>query len=80
MPHYFFHVRRQDDSDPDAEGTSFDSLEAAKTDACNTLRELVAEELLAGRRSTLTAIEILDSKGNVLADISIDEAVIRPLR
>ena len=79
MPLFYFHLRRQDDFDPDTEGTTFDNLAFAKEDAGNTLRELVAEELRAGRRSDLTAIEIANNGGDIVAIISIDDAVLRPL-
>lgn len=79
MPLFFFHLRRQGMVETDPDGTSFKTLEDAVNDAHGTLRELVADELKAGKPSDIAGIEITDGDGNTVATVTIDEAVLKPL-
>ncbi|KQS86636.1 hypothetical protein ASG68_24255 [Rhizobium sp. Leaf453] len=79
MPLFFFNLRRQERHEIDHEGIAFDTLEDAREDAVNSLREIVADELRAGRSVDLTAIEIADNRGEIVAVVTIEEAVLKPL-
>ena len=78
MPLFFFHLRRQEHLEPDLEGITLSTIEDAKEEAALSLREFVADELRAGQ-SDISAIEIADSMGDVVATVTIDEAVLKPL-
>lgn len=79
MPIYFFHVRHDNGLHEDLDGKSFDSLQDAKADAAKTLQDVIANELRAAHPVDITGSEITDYTGKVIATVSVDEAVIRPL-
>jgi hypothetical protein len=79
VPLFFFHIRRQDDFEADVEGMTFDTLNDALSDATDSLREIVAEELRAGRPIDIVGIEIADTKGEVIKVVTVEDAVLKPL-
>ncbi len=80
MPLFFFHIRRTEGYEPDDEGVTFDSLEDAREDAVSSLREIVADELRTGRPADFTAMEIADNNGEIVAVVTVEEAVVERLR
>jgi hypothetical protein len=74
MPRYFFHISHADRRVEDPEGADFDVLDAAEQEAAATLRELIAAALLAGRPSTLEAIDVADNSGSTLTTIDLIDA------
>ena len=79
MPLFFFHVRHQDTLDQDFEGLTFDSLEEAAASASCNLREIVAEDLRAAQQIDIIGIEVTDASGNMLAMVTVEDAVLDPL-
>ncbi|KQT02813.1 hypothetical protein ASG42_25285 [Rhizobium sp. Leaf391] len=80
MPLFFFHLRRSEGYEADDEGVTFDTLEEAREDAVSSLREIVADELRSGGPADLTSMEITDNHGEVVAVVTVEEAVIESLR
>ena len=68
MPKYYFHIRDGQDLAPDPEGAEFESLEAARVEAINSARELVAQRILRGDVVDGQAFELTSEDGKV-ADI-----------
>ncbi|MDW5318510.1 DUF6894 family protein [Rhizobium sp. PL01] len=79
MPIYFFHVRNEEGTDEDLEGITFESVEAAKVSAAETLQEIIADELRAARKIEIGAIDITDATGTVVATVTIEDGVLQPL-
>ncbi len=79
MPVYFFHVKHDDGLDEDLEGMSFDGPEDAMASAADMLRDAIADELRAARQIDITAIEITDHTGTVVANVTVDDAVVSQL-
>jgi hypothetical protein len=74
MPRYFFHISHRDRRVEDPEGADFDVLDAAEQEAAATLRELIAAALVAGKPSTLEAIDVADNEGSTLSTIDLIDA------
>lgn len=79
MPVYFFHLKHDEGLDEDLEGISFDSTENAMASAADMLRDAIADELRAARQIDITAIEITDHTGTVVATVTVDDAVVSQL-
>ncbi len=79
MPLFFFNIRHDDVFEADQDGMIFESIEDAREMASSTLRQLVADQLLAARPTDVLAIDIADSKGIVLDTVTLDQAVLKPL-
>ena len=60
MPRFFFHVREGDKLIDDVEGSDHPSLAAARAEAVLSARELMANDILAGRKPTDSRFEIGD--------------------
>jgi hypothetical protein len=74
MPRYFFHLTHRDRRVEDPEGADFEFLDAAEQEAAATLRELIAAALVAGKPSTLEAIDVADDEGSTLTTIDLIDA------
>lgn len=75
MPRFFLHVFN-DTSALDTEGSELPDLEAARRDAVQGIRELIAEEIVAGRAvSRRHRIEIQDEHGKHLHTVSFGEVL-----
>ncbi|WP_156386513.1 hypothetical protein [Rhizobium sp. Leaf391] len=79
MPVYFFHLKHSESIDEDLEGISFDTLDDARSNASDTLRDLVAENLRAAQHIDISGIEITDPSGSVVAMVSLEDAVLSRL-
>lgn len=79
MPRFYFHVRHSEGCDEVLDGTHFEGIEEAKVDAMRCLREIVADNLRAAQPVDIAAMDIIDQRGVILATVSIDEAVLKPL-
>jgi len=68
MPRFFFHVRFVDNSViHDADGIQFRDLAAARADAANAVEGTTLQQRAAGEMLVMTAIEIADETGQVVA-------------
>lgn len=68
MPKYYFHIRDGQDLAHDPEGAEFETLEAARKEAANSARELLAQRLLRGDVIDGQAFELTTEDGDI-ADI-----------
>ncbi len=77
MPRYFLHVK-SDGSDllQDPDGQELDDLAAAKQEAIEAARELMAEDLRNGQALGLDRIMLIaDEAGNILLEVSFKDAL-----
>ena len=77
MPRYFFHVREETELSRDWEGQELPNLEAARREATNSAREMIAERMLHGGSVDDRVIEITDSEERVLARVDSAEVLFR---
>lgn len=75
MPRFYFHIRDGEDLEIDPQGTVFDSLEAAITDARMAAREILAEKLLNDEVIDGQCFEIADENGEVVEKMPFRSAV-----
>ena len=79
MVRFFFHIIHSDHRVEDPEGAEFKNLRAAQDEAAATLRDLIADALMEGKPSGLTAIEVADRQASVLVTIDIGSAISKVL-
>ncbi|TDR85306.1 DUF6894 family protein [Enterovirga rhinocerotis] len=65
MPRYFFHIRSPDMFMPDEVGIELRDLDAARAAAIQGARDIMAENLRAGRGVDHQRFEICDEAGNL---------------
>jgi hypothetical protein len=76
--HYFIHILTDEERIADPDGGEFPDLEAARAEACQTARELLANELIAGRTMPLGwRAQIVDREENVVSTLPFAELVPR---
>lgn len=75
MPKYFLHLRERENLLRDLEGAEFEDLNAARDEARQAIRDIVAEHIAAGQELRLRTIEICDDKGNHVATVSLAAAI-----
>ncbi|TWF47801.1 DUF6894 family protein [Neorhizobium alkalisoli] len=68
MPKYYFHIRDGQNLTLDPEGAEFENLEAARTEAINSARELLSHRILRGDVVDGQAFELTGEDGAV-ADV-----------
>ena len=71
MPHYYFHLAREDGRLDDEEGLKLPDAEAAWYQAARTARELIGGARALGTRWDAHAIEIFDDTGNRLDQVAL---------
>ena len=72
---YFVHLREERGLVPDEEGIELDGIDAARQAAIEGARSLIASEVLAGKLSLKTVIEVEDEKGRRLLVLPFRDAV-----
>ncbi|MBM1169882.1 DUF6894 family protein [Microvirga arabica] len=76
MPRYYRHIRQSDRLIEDPEGIERPNLDAARTEALNGIRDLLAEAIKQGKDDLLDdAIVIADETGRELMTIPFIEAL-----
>jgi hypothetical protein len=75
MPRYHLHLRFRDRLVKDEEGAELPDLEAARHEARQTLRDLAAEDISAGRSLRIRSVEICDEDGRDIATVSVAAAI-----
>jgi hypothetical protein len=78
MPLYHLHIRRTSTRLPDEDGAEYPSLEAAREDAVQSARELLATHIRNGRLPIDWSIEITDEEGVVVLTVPFRKAVDYP--
>lgn len=75
MPRFFFHLDYPLDRISDPEGSDCVDLEAARIEARAIIRELLANCLIQDRLFRLVGIAIADEAEDVLARVTVCEAI-----
>jgi hypothetical protein len=75
MPRYHLHLRFHARLVKDEEGSELPDLDAARHEARQALRDLVAEDISAGRPLRVRSVEICDEDGQDIATVSVAAAV-----
>jgi hypothetical protein len=76
MARFYFHMRTGDRIERDTEGAELANLEAARTEALLSAREILADATKAPRQPKLMdCFVIADEKGRELATVSLKEAM-----
>lgn len=76
MPRFFFHIRDGDELIEDPDGTVLPDLEAARLEAIEGARAVLAAKVLAGKVIDGQKFEITDESGNVLELMPFKSALI----
>jgi hypothetical protein len=75
MPVYFLHLRERDDLVQDLEGAEYGDINAARDDARQAVRDIVAEHIANGQELMLQSVEICDEQGDHVATITVAESI-----
>ena len=72
MSRYFLHLKQADQSVvEDTEGYDLPSVQAAREEALQGIRDIVAADIKGGHEVTLAAIVITDNQGRQLATVPV---------
>ena len=75
MPKYFFHIRKRAGLLTDPEGLKLPDLNAAREEARNGIRQMIAAKVAAGEEADVVGIEICDDQHNDLATVTLAAAI-----
>jgi predicted dinucleotide-utilizing enzyme len=75
MPHFYLSVRSVSTSVEDLEGADFADLEAARQEARDGIRSIVADALFSGREVLVRSVDITDDRGLMLERVTLAEAL-----
>jgi hypothetical protein len=80
MSRYFLHLKQADQSVvEDTEGYDLPSFQAAREEALQGIRDIVAADIKGGHEVTLAAIVITDNQGRQLATVPVKAALPKSL-
>jgi len=79
LPRYFLVIRNDKGLIEDPDGSVLASLGEAEAEAIDCMRELVASSIVSDTEAPV-AIEICDSEGNTLSEVSVLDALPSSLR
>jgi len=80
MPRFYIHLRNGDHIEPDSDGVEFDDLQAARQEALQCAREILADAIRAAKTDILVdSFIITDFKGRELATVLLKDALPRSL-
>ncbi|MES5100179.1 hypothetical protein ABUK73_18295 [Agrobacterium sp. BA1120] len=66
---YYFHVRRHQELQKDPEGAEFETLEAARDEAFQAAREILAERMVRGEVIDGEVFEITTEEGEIVTTV-----------
>jgi hypothetical protein len=75
MPKFFFHIRKPGGLISDPEGLELPDLEAAREEARDGIRQMVAANVLAGEEPQVLGIEICDDRRRDVATVTLAAAI-----
>jgi len=78
MPRYFFHLREGTIETDDPEGLILPDDEAAREQAMEFARDLLAAAVLEGRLALHERILVVDETGRTVLDLAFSQAVRMP--
>jgi hypothetical protein len=76
MPRFYFNVREGQNLHRDPQGQELPDFEAARKEAVNSSREIIAERILHGGSIGSRTIEITDEAGAVVDTVEMREVLI----
>jgi hypothetical protein len=80
MARFYIHLRNGDHVEPDADGEEFDDLQAARQEALQCAREILADAIRSAKTEVLVeSFIIADLEGRELATILLKDALPRSL-
>ncbi len=77
MPRYFLHVREAGDLVEDPDGVDFPDVAAARMEAVEAAREIMAEHIRKGLDVSGWSFEIADGSGRPVMTVPFSEAIRR---
>jgi len=75
MPRFFLHIRDGESLIPDEEGSDLPSLDAARQEALQGARDILAEKVRLGEPLDGETIEISDEGGHLLDVVRFRDAI-----
>jgi hypothetical protein len=75
MARFYFHMRTGERVDRDTDGAEMPNLEAARAEALQSAREILAEAIKAAKSDLLDCLVIADEEGQELATVSLKDAL-----
>ena len=78
MPRYHLNIRDRGMYVSDVEGGEFDGIEAARMEAITSAREIMSNQVLAGKAPNGSVFEITDVNGVTVLTIPFKDALARP--
>jgi hypothetical protein len=75
MTRFYFHMRTGERVDRDTDGAEMPNLEAARAEALQSAREILAEAIKAAKSDLLDCLVIADEEGQELATVSLKDAL-----
>ena len=76
VPRFYFNLCSGTEFVEDGEGVDLSDIASARRQAVNSLRDVMAGDLIAGTLNTASFIEIEDSEHNVIEAVSFEQAVL----
>jgi len=80
MGRFYFHLKQNNELLPDEEGIELPSVEAARTEALKTVRELVSQAITAGKPNVPEALVIADEAGRTLEIVPLASVLPKSLK
>jgi hypothetical protein len=80
MGRFYFHLRAGDELTPDEEGVDLPDFSAARSEAIEAARELLAQAIKDGRPEVPEAFVIADEAGQELGTVPLATVLPRPLK
>jgi hypothetical protein len=75
MARFYFHMRTGERVDRDTDGAEMPNLEAARAEALQSAREILADAIKGAKSDLLDCLVIADEKGRELATVSLKDAL-----
>jgi hypothetical protein len=80
MPHFYFHMRTDQDLVLDDEGIELSDIGVAREEALKTAREIMAGKIRYGSDDFPDAVVIVDQDGKEIASVALLDALPSRLR
>jgi hypothetical protein len=77
---FYFHLKRGDDLITDEEGVSLPDLAAARHEALQSAREILADAIKTGKPNVPEAVVVVDEHGRTVDSLRLAAVLPQPLR
>jgi hypothetical protein len=75
MPRYYFHVKDEQKTIRDEEGSEFQNLDAVREEAMESAREMMSGDVRQGHRPNGRTFVVMDEQGNVVLNFPFELAI-----